>query len=149
MFRTPGQIALAVVVVAGGGTLTVLLVSVLLAVVASSLVGDGSALVRLLLVAFVLWPCVSLGRRCGRWWAFVGAAGLLPLLGVALLVGGSVSSGVGFVALAVLGTASALALGSLQSEWEAQAARPATRRRVRLKEAAEAPLSQGSRSAVG
>jgi hypothetical protein len=149
--RTPVQTALAVVVVTGWGALAAVLVSLLLAVVASPLVGDGSTLVRLLLVAFVLGPCVSLGRRCGRWWAFVGAAGLVPLLGFAMLVGGSVSSGVGFLTLAVLGTASALALGSLQSEWEAQTTRrPAARRRARpLQGAAEVPTSRRPRSAAG
>lgn len=123
MLGTPIQLALAVVVVVGGGMLAVLLVSVLLAVAAPSLVGDGSALVRVLLVAFVLWPCVSLGRRCGRWWAFVGAAGLLPFLGVVALASGPTSLDVGFVALALVATASALALGSLRSEREAQATR--------------------------
>jgi hypothetical protein len=139
MIRTPAQLALAVVVVVGCGTLAVLLASVLLAVVAPSLVGDGSVLVRLLLVAFVLWPCVSLGRRCGRWWAFVGAAGLLPLLGFVMLVAGTLSSDAGFLALAVLGTASALALGSLQSEWEAGRRSSRDRRSASRPEAAVEP----------
>jgi hypothetical protein len=149
-FRTPAQIALAVFAVAGGGALAVVVVSLLLAVAAPPVVGDGSRLVRLLLVAFVLGPCVSLGRRCGRWWAFVGAAGLLPLLAFAMLVDGAVSSGSGLSSLAVLGVACALALGSLQSEWEARAAAPVARRRAGFRQQAdEIPASRRSRSAVG
>lgn len=130
--RTPARLALAVVVVTCVGALAVVLVSVLLAVVASALVADGSGLVRVLLVAFVLGPCLSLGRRCGRWWAFAGAAGLVPLLAFVLLVGGyASSSGIGAAALFLLGTSCALALGSLQAEWETQATTAAVRRPVR------------------
>ena len=124
VLRTPGQVATAVVLVAGGGALAAAVVSVLLAVGMPSLAGDGSALVRSSLVVFVLGPCVSLGRRCGRWWAFVGSGVLVPLLGFAALVtGAGLSSGVRWTAVAVLTTALALALGSLQSEVEAKAAR--------------------------
>jgi hypothetical protein len=155
MFRSPIQLALAVVLVASGGTLTVVLVSVLLAVAASAIVGDGSTLVRLLLVSFVLWPCVALGRRCGRWWAFVGAAGLVPLLGFAMLVAGpGASTGAGFLVVAVLGTASALALGSLQSEWEARATKlhgrgPVARTRERVVSRRKPPTPAPAASADG
>jgi hypothetical protein len=140
--RTPGQLALAVIVVAGVGATMVIVVSVLLSVAASSLVGDGSALVRFLLVVFVLGPCVSLGIRCGRWWAFLGAAGLVPLLVFAMLVAGSVSStGLEFAAVAVLATAFALAVGSLQSE------RGTRRRRSRVREE-QARRSAGAEEAI-
>jgi hypothetical protein len=148
ILRTPGQVATAVVLVAGAGAVAVVLVSILLSFLASPLVGDGSAVVRVLLVAFVLAPCVSVGRRCGRWWAFAGAAGLVPLLGFATLAGGA-SGDSGLVALAVLGAASALAFGSLRSEWEAQAKRPAARRRPTTTAKAAASDVAPSRSAVG
>lgn len=115
VLRRPGQLLLAVFVVVGGGALFAVVASMLVAAVVSPLVGDGSVVVRLSLVVFALGPCLSLGRRCGEWWAFLGAGGVLPLVGFALLVDGALSTGFGFMVVAALTTAFALAVGSLRA----------------------------------
>jgi hypothetical protein len=147
--RTPGQVGLAVFVVASGGALTVVVVSLLAAAAVSSLVGDGSVLVRALLVVCVLGPCMSLGMKCGRWWAFVGAAGIVPLLGFAMLAAGSIStSDVEFLLVAMLTTAFALALGSLQSQWRAQSLRADSGAKPVLSQAAAETTQIKRRSAA-
>jgi hypothetical protein len=115
--RTPGQVSLGVVIVFGIGSMTAVVVSLILAAAIPSVVGDGTWVVRLSFVAFAVAPCISLGTRCARWWAFTGAAALVPLLGFAVLVAGpgSHAGGLAFAAEAVLATAFALAVGSLQS----------------------------------
>ena len=121
LLRTPVQVALAVFVAVGLGGLIAVVASLLLAAAAPSLVGDGSLLVKVLLVVFVLGPCIAIGYRCGYWWAFTGAAGLVPLLAFCLVVAGPRSwSGVGLVAVALLAVAYAVAAGSLRRELDQQ-----------------------------
>jgi hypothetical protein len=127
LLRTPGQVALAVVVVFGGGATVAVVASMLVGVAAPSVVGDGGVLVRVMLVVFALGPCLSLGQRCGRWWAFTGAAAVVPLLGFCVLVGGPRSwSGFGVVSVAVVAAAFAVAAGSLQQHLAAVTARQRT-----------------------
>ncbi len=114
LLRTPTQVALGVTVVVVAGSFAAIVASIVLATVAPS-VGDGSLLLRLCLVVCALGPCLSIGYRCGRWWAFLGSAGLAPLLGLCVLIVGPRSwSGLGFVVLAVTAVALAVAAGSLQ-----------------------------------
>lgn len=128
LVRTPGEVAVAVVVVFGGGATVAVVTSMLVGVAVPSLVGDGGVLVRVMLVVFALGPCLSLGQRCGRWWAFMGAAALAPLLGFCALVAGPRSwTGVGFVGVAVVAVAFAVAAGSLQQQLTAVTARRRTR----------------------
>jgi hypothetical protein len=130
---------LAVFVVVGIGALGTVVVSFLVSAVASSLVGDGSLLIRLLLVVFAVGPCLSIGDRCGRWWAFIGSVALVPMLGFGVLVAGrGSSSDLAFLLLAVLMTAFALAAGSLQ---RALATQVSQRRRPPLA-GADAPQRQ-------
>jgi hypothetical protein len=101
-------------VVAAGGVLTVL-VALGLSLVAGSIVGDGALTVRLAVTVLILGPCVSIGYRCGRWWAFAGAAALVPLLLLGILVDGPRSAGqVEFAAFATAAVALATAVGSLR-----------------------------------
>ncbi len=131
--RTPGQVAAAVVVAVGAGAVLAVVLSMVLAAVASPVVGDGSLLVRLLLVVCVLGPCISIGSRCGHWWAFVGAASVVPILGWSMLVAGPRSrNGVEFIAAVAIATAFALSAGSLRSQL-ATAARDQGRRRKRAR----------------
>jgi hypothetical protein len=117
LLRTPGEVALAVLAVVVFGGVTAVLASIVLAVAASSLAGDGRLLVRLCLGVFVLAPCVAVGSRCGRWWAFLGAAGLVPILALSVLVsGGPAGTGIGLAVVSVVSVAFALAAGSLQQE---------------------------------
>lgn len=116
VLRTPAELALAVcLVVAAGGVLAVF-GALVLSAVASSLVGDGNLVVRVLLAVFAIGPCFSIGVRFGRWWAFLGALTLIPLLGFAMLVGSGPSSGLGLLAVAVLTSAFALASGALNAQ---------------------------------
>jgi hypothetical protein len=48
------------------GSLVAVVLTVVLAAVAHSFVGDGSVLLKLLLAMFALGPCLSIGYRCGR-----------------------------------------------------------------------------------
>ena len=116
VLRTPGELALAVCfVVAVGGVLAVV-GALVLSAVASFLVGDGNLAVRLLLAVFAIGPCFSIGFRFARWWAFLGALTLIPLLGFAMLVGSGPASGLGLLAVAVLTSAFALAAGALNAQ---------------------------------
>jgi hypothetical protein len=113
--RTPVQVGVAVVVVVVAGGVAMFVVSTSLAAVAPALVGDGSLLVRLSLVVFAFAPCLSLGFRCGRWWAFSGAASLVPAVGICVLLAGPHSWSVLGLLVWLVGAAGLpLAVGSLQ-----------------------------------
>lgn len=136
--RTPGDVALATAVVVTAGSVVAVLAALLLAAAAPSVVGNGNVAVRLLLVLFAIGPCFALGSRCGRWWAFSGALGLVPLMAFANLVDGQAASGVGFFVVVVVACALGLASGSLSRP---QPAGTATRRKQRRSEAwTDAPL---------
>jgi hypothetical protein len=113
--RTPVQVGVAVLVVVVAGGVAMFVVSTSLAAVAPALVGDGSLLVRLSLVVFAFAPCLSLGFRCGRWWAFSGAASLVPAVGICVVLAGPHSwSALGLLVWIVGATGLPLAVGSLQ-----------------------------------
>jgi len=129
LLQSPAQVAAAVAVFVCLGGLATIVSSVVLAAIAPALVGDGSSLVRALLVVFVLGPCFSIGYRCGRWWAFAGGAGIAPVLGLCIvLVGPRSSSGLDFLAVAVLAIAFAVATGSLRHELAEAHVRPGRKR---------------------
>lgn len=115
LLRTPGQVALAVLMSVVFGGATAVLASIVLAAATSSLAGDGNLLVRFCMGLFVLTPCIAVGSRCGRWWAFLGSAGLVPVLALSVLVSGAPArSGIGLGIVAVLCVAFAVATGSLE-----------------------------------
>jgi hypothetical protein len=115
LLRTPAQVGLGLAAVVVAGSLVAIVVSIVLAAFATPLVGDGSLLLRVSLAVFALGPCMSIGYRCGRWWACLGSAGLAPVFGICVLIVGPRSwSGAGFAVLAVTGVALAVAAGSLQ-----------------------------------
>lgn len=115
LLRTPGQVALAVLMSVVFGGVAAVFASVAIATATSSLAGDGNEVVRLCMGLFVLIPCIAVGSRCGRWWAFCGASGLVPVLVLSILVSGSRSgSGLGLGIVAVLCVAFAVATGSLE-----------------------------------
>ena len=117
LLRTPGQVALAVLVAVVFGGVIAVLASIVLAAIASRLAGDGSLLVRLCMGVFVLAPCMAVGSRCGRWWAFLGAAGLIPILALSVLLsGGRAESGLGLAVVGVVSVALAVATGSLNQQ---------------------------------
>jgi hypothetical protein len=134
LLRTVPQVGFGIaLVVAAGGLLTVL-VALGLSVLAGSVVGDGALTVRAALGALILGPCVSIGYRCGRWWAFSGAAALVPLLLLAVLVYGPRSpGGLAGPAFAIAAIALATAIGSLRRELAnaARSRRPRTARPAR------------------
>jgi hypothetical protein len=150
-FRSPIELMLTVGLVVGLGGVVAVLAAMFSAAAASSSVGDGSSLVGSLLVVFVLAPCLAVGHRCGRWWAFFGAAVLVPMLGFCLLLAGRHSaSSVGFVVAAVLATAFALAAGSFQRELTAADVTALGRRRSPPADvAAREPAHLAARSAAG
>ena len=115
LLRTPAQVGFSLALVAPLGSLVAIVAANALSVMAGSVVGDGHLLLRLGLVVFALFPCVSIGYRCGRWWAFTGSAclGALLLLS-ALILGPRSSEQLGSVAFAVAVIALATATGSLQ-----------------------------------
>jgi hypothetical protein len=128
--RAPRQVALAVLVSAVFGGAIGVVVSIMFAAVASSLAGDGSLLIRLCVGFFVLGPCIAVGSRCGQWWAFLGAASLVPILALcALLSNGPAESRVGLAFLSVVSVAFAVAAGSLNREL-ASRRRSSTRKRA-------------------
>ena len=152
LLRTAQEVGfgLAVVVVAGG-TLTIV-VALALSLVAGSVVGDGALTVRMAVAVLILGPCVSIGYRCGRWWAFAGAAVLAPLLLLGILVDGPRSAGrLEFAAFAIAAVALATAVGSLRRalHHEARSNRLRTRQPRRRAPAAPVPLPKArtSRSA--
>lgn len=105
-------VALTVVVAVGS------LVAVMSALLISAFVkvgGDGRGLLRVLLAVFALAPCLSIGARCGRWWAFAGSVPLVPVTAVCVLIVGP-RSGRGMVEILFVFAATALmvAVGSLQ-----------------------------------
>jgi hypothetical protein len=110
------QVALATSLVVAAGSAASVFASLLAATLASSWIGDGAAVARVTLVVLAVGPCVSVGFRCGRWWAFAGAVGPMTLLGGCLLVADRGPSNLGFVALAVVMIAVALATGSLERQ---------------------------------
>ena len=117
LLRTPGQVAIAVAVVVVFGALAGAQASIMLAVVAPSLAGDGSVLVRLCVGVFAFVGCMAVGSRCGQWWAFLGAIGLVPLLGLSVLVSsGRADSGARLAVVSVVSVAFAVATGSLNQE---------------------------------
>jgi hypothetical protein len=127
--RTPRQVAAAVLVSAVVGGVVGMLVSIMFAAVASSLAGDGSLLIRLCVGLFVLAPCIAVGSRCGQWWAFLGAAALIPILALCVLLSnGPAESRVGLAFLSVASVAFAVAAGSLNREL-ARTRRSSTRKR--------------------
>jgi hypothetical protein len=134
LLRTVPQVGLGLaVVVAAGGLLTVVL-ALALSVLAGSVVGDGALTVRAALAALILGPCVSIGYRCGRWWAFAGAAALVPLVLLAVLIYGPRSpGGLAAAAFMIAAVALATAIGSLRRELAsaARARRPRTARPAR------------------
>ena len=115
LLRTAREVGLGLaVVVVGGGMLTIV-VGVALSLVAGSVVGDGALTVRMAVAVLILGPCVSIGYRCGRWWAFAGAAALAPLLLLGILVDGPRSAArLEFAAFAIAAVALATAVGSLR-----------------------------------
>jgi hypothetical protein len=117
LLQTPTQVGLGLAVVVVGGAFVAIVVSLLLSTLVKPLAGDGNGLLRVSLAVFALGPCVSIGYRCGRWWAFAGSAALAPLLGLCvLIVGPRTWGGAGFVLLAVATVALAVAAGSLRRE---------------------------------
>lgn len=141
LLQTPAQVGLGLAVVVVGGSFVAIVVSIVLATFIASLAGDGNELLRVSLAVFALGPCVSIGYRCGRWWAFAGSAALAPLLGLCvLIVGPRNASGAGFVLLAVAAVALAVAAGSLRRELTG----PRAARRTRP--SAAAPVARPQRS---
>jgi hypothetical protein len=115
LLRTPSQVALAVLMSVVFGGFAAVFASIAIAAATSSLAGDGNEVVRLCMGLFVLIPCIAVGSRCGRWWAFLGAAGLVPVLALSVLAsGGPAERGLGLGIVAVLCVAFAVATGSLE-----------------------------------
>jgi hypothetical protein len=113
--RTPAQVGLGLVIVVVVGSLVAVVLTLVLSAVASSAVGDGGVLLRLLLALVALGPCFSIGYRCGRWWSFLGAAALVPVLVMCVLVAGPRSAfGFEVVLPIVASVAFAASAGSLQ-----------------------------------
>jgi hypothetical protein len=110
----PAQVAVATFVVVTVGATIAALGSIVVAALAPSLVGDGSSLLRLFLVVFALAPCVSIGSRCGRWWAFTGGAGAALLAGTCVIATRRSPDGLGFLLLTAVAIAFAVATGSLR-----------------------------------
>lgn len=129
VLRTPTQLALGVCLVVAGGGLLAVLVALALSAVAPAFVGDGNLVIRLLLALFAIGPCMSIGFRFGRWWTFLGALTLIPLVGFAMLVGSGASSGLGLSAVAVSASAFALAAGALNAQLAYEDSSRARRRR--------------------
>jgi hypothetical protein len=147
LLQTPTQVGLGLAVVVVGGSLVAIVVSLLLSTLVKPLAGDGNGLLRVSLAVFALGPCVSIGYRCGRWWAFAGSAALAPLLGLCvLIVGPRTWSGAGFVLLAVAAVALAVAAGSLRRELTGTRA---TRRARRSTAAVAAQPQRRARPATG
>jgi hypothetical protein len=148
LLRTPGQVALAVLMSVVFGGVTAVLASIVLAATSSSLAGDGNLLVRFCMGLFVLTPCFAVGSRCGRWWAFLGAAGLVPVLALSVLASGAPArSGLGLGIVTVICVAFAVATGSL--EHRLAYVRPARNRAnpVGVRDESE-PERQSDRTAV-
>jgi hypothetical protein len=117
LLRTPGQVALAVAMVVVFGAAAAALTSIVLGAVASPLVGDGSLLVRLCVGVFAFAGCMAVGSRCGQWWAFLGATGLIPLFVLSVAVsGGRTGSGAGLAVVSIVSVAFAVATGSLNQQ---------------------------------
>ncbi len=115
LLASPLQVAVALLLVIVVGSLAAIGIT-LLASVIGGFAGNGRTLLRLLLVTFVLAPCLSVGSRCGRWWAFSGSILLSPAAIVCALVAGlGFSQAAVDVLLVVAATALATAAGSLHT----------------------------------
>jgi hypothetical protein len=116
LLRTPGQVTLAVAILVVLGCAAGALTSIALGTVASSLVGDGNLLVRLCVGVFAFAGGMVVGSRCGQWWAFLGATGLIPLFALSVLISGRAESGIGLAVVSILSVAFAVATGSLNQQ---------------------------------
>jgi hypothetical protein len=118
---SPLSVAVALTVVVVIGSLAAIAVAVLLSAVVK-LGGDGRGLLRILLAIFALLPCLSIGARCGRWWAFSGSLLLVPMAGFCLLiVGPRTGHGAAEVLFVFAATGLVVAVGSLQRRLQAAA----------------------------
>lgn len=87
VLRSPLAVAAAVAVIVVVGSVVAISLALLLAVLGAS-GGDGRGLLRVLLAAFALAPCLSIGSRCGRWWSFSGCLLLAPAAALCVLIAG-------------------------------------------------------------
>ena len=146
--QTPGQTAVAVLIVVVFGGVAALLTSTMVAAAAPSLTGDGSQLVKLALLAFVLVPCMAIGFRCGCWWAFLGGVGLVSILLLCVLISATdLGRGMGLAIVSVTAVSFAVAVGSLQRQLARAASHTITTRSTIPAETSE-PRQQRMSSAI-
>ncbi len=111
---SPLAVALALTIVVVIGSLFAITLALLLTAILK-LGGDGRPLLETLLAIFALLPCLSIGARCGRWWAFSGSLILIPVAATCVLVvGQGFSPGLLQILLVVGLTGLLVAVGSLQ-----------------------------------
>jgi hypothetical protein len=120
---SPLDVAVALTVILAIGSLVAVVVALLLSAVLK-VGGDGRSLLRILLAAFALAPCLSIGARCGRWWAFSGSVLLVPVAGICVLIVGPRSgAGMAEILFVVAATGLVVAVGSLERRLQSVAPR--------------------------
>ena len=135
---SPLDVAVALTVVVAVGSLIAIVVALLLSALLE-VGGDGRGLLRVLLAVFALAPCLTIGSRCGRWWAFTGSLLLVPVAAVCMLIVGPRSGGgLAEVLFVFAATSLLVAVGSLQRRLQSVPARARRAPRVRAAPAADA-----------
>lgn len=133
---SPLDVAVALTVVVAIGSLVAVVAALLLSAIVK-VGGDGRGLLRVLLAAFALAPCLTIGARCGRWWAFSGSLLLVPVVGVCVLIVGPRSgAGAAEILFVFAATSLMVAVGSLRRRLQSVPARSRRLPRPRVPSAA-------------